>query len=91
MNYPFLFEHITWKPPTPCEGIILRDLLDNDGLTTKERLIFQLYGHDPDGGPLCADNCLNAFIFHLKHKLIPGWTINRYWGRIIVLNETLEI
>ena len=90
-NRPYLLRHITAIPPSRCEAIVLRDLMDNDGITTPGRLIDHLYSGDPDGGPLTSNSCLTSIIIKLNPKLIPGWSIDRRYGRFITLNETMEI
>ncbi len=85
-NYPYLLSHFTAVPPTPPERIILRELIDHE-YTNNERLIDQLYGDREDGGPLCAVRCIDQYLFHLRRKLIPGWSIRRHYRREIYLEE----
>lgn len=45
---------------------------------TRDALIASLYGDDPNGGPLCAEEIINILVSHLRKQLGPlGWTIPR--------------
>lgn len=42
-------------------------------------IIDRLYGDDPNGGPICADNIIANRVVHLRRKLAAyGWTIPQY-------------
>lgn len=62
------------EPISGHQAEILRELADH-GTATSERLIDQLYGGDPDGGPNNAMAVLRGHIYHVRKKLKPGWRI----------------
>ena len=71
-------------------GKILRELIDNE-VVSVHRLIDQLYGQDPDGGPLTADNIVHLNIFRIRKCLWPGWQIkNLYSQYALVYIEPTE-
>ena len=77
-------QDVTWRPPSRAEGIILRDLLDNNGSVTKDRLIRQLYGTNPPKG---SRHTLNALLHNLRLKLKREWTLSRDHWRTVILRE----
>ena len=77
-------QDVTWRTPSRAEGIILRDLLDNNGCVTRDRLIQQLYGTPTSKD---ARNSLNVFLSRIRFKLKRKWTLNKEQGRDIILRE----
>lgn len=62
---------------TPISGHqaeILRELVDH-GQATLGRLIDQLYGSDPAGGPDNAGCAVCQHLVYIRKKLKPGWRI----------------
>ena len=53
---------------------ILRELVDH-GAVTVHRLIDQLYGSDPNGGPDNAVRTVQQHVHFLRKKIKPGWRI----------------
>ena len=48
------------------------------GTVSMERLIDVLYGDDPQGGPLSADNAISVYNWRIRKVIEPlGWTIPR--------------
>lgn len=46
------------------------------GSMTMEQLIHALYGDDPEGGPLAADNSISVYNWRIRKVIEPhGWTI----------------
>ena len=53
---------------------VLRELVDH-GAATIPRLIDQLYGSDPNGGPDNAVCTVQQHVYYLRKKIKPGWRI----------------
>lgn len=62
------------KPMRGHQAEILRDLIDH-GPCTLSRLMDQVYGNDPDGGPSWGTTVVRVLIYHVRKKLKPGWRI----------------
>ena len=62
------------EQPTRQESIVLRDLIMLPAVT-RERFVDQLYGQDPDGGPLAAMGMVYRLISSLRDKLRPDFRI----------------
>lgn len=46
------------------------------GSMTMAEMIHALYGDDPDGGPLAADNSISVYNWRIRKVIEPhGWTI----------------
>lgn len=62
------------EPISGRQAEVLRELADH-GQATIPRLIEQLYGGDPDGGPNDARNTIRQHVVYIRQKLKAGWRI----------------
>ena len=69
-----------YRGRVPAQAVILRELIDTKRAFI-ERLIHCVWGHDADGGPLCAQRIIHLQIFHLRKRLRPGWSIRNVHGQ----------
>ena len=68
------------KKPSPQQGMFAQELV-TFGFVHIDRMIDQLWGRDPDGGPLNARNTLSVFAYKLRKILRPGWRIKAEYDR----------
>ena len=68
----------------PLEMVILRILAGQTGPLTIAEIAFKVYGHQSEGGPLFAHNCIYNSISRVRRLLKPEWQIRNirlygYW------------
>ncbi len=63
------------KPLTEREAIVLRELLTLPRVS-RDRLTDQLWGDNPDGGPVNANTELYKIVTTLRPKLFDGFEID---------------
>ena len=56
-------------PLTPNEAVLMSRLMGAPGFVTMNDLIDVLYGVDPDGGPLTANECVRVNMSRTRKKL----------------------
>ncbi|MGI9489293.1 MAG: helix-turn-helix domain-containing protein [Geminicoccaceae bacterium] len=66
-------------PLRPSEAVLMSRLMGAKGFVTMNDLIDALYGMEPDGGPLTADECVRVNMSRIRRKL--GGTGVRIVGR----------
>ena len=60
--------------------VIMRHLIDVGSVTYRD-IIDQLWGHDPEGGPLYAQRIISIYVWKLRKCLRPGWGIRTNDGQ----------
>lgn len=68
-----LGEVLNWPLPHQAQ-VLLRELIDRGPRRTRD-LVRALWGHDPDGGPLCPENAVRVHIVSIKRALRNGWDL----------------
>ena len=87
---PIMLHEVAAKPLPAIPAIILRELIDN-GMVERERLIDQIWGMDPDGGPEDVGTAFRVHLTYLRKALRPGWRIVREGNRALWLANTRRL
>lgn len=79
----------------PLEMVILRLLAEQQGPLTIPEIAVKVYGHQSEGGPLFAHNCLYNSISRIRRLLRPEWQIKNirlygYWLQRTGEDATLQ-
>jgi len=80
---PDLFDEVAKSARlTRSEAAIFLAVAASNGRTvTHGGIISHMWGGDPDGGPMTADNLIKVFVHRLNKKLVgTGYRVRSVWG-----------
>ena len=69
-----LISEVVTQEPSPHQKIILQEILTM-GWSSHGRLMDQIWGQDPTGGPLDAKTVIRVQVSRLNKKMLPGLEI----------------